>query len=484
MRTPILASILVLPLSGLAACTVGPNYKDATAAGAVVPPAQFARANDPAVAGTQALDVSAWWKAMGDPTLDQLEEQALAANPNVAIAQARLRQARASVRSERANAAPSVNASAIALHAKVPGVDLGSSDSDSSDSDSGSDSQSLNFYNLGFDASWEVDLWGGKRRGVEAARAQLDAAQANVADAQVALTAEVAQAYVTLRERQQRLALVDRDAQAQRQTLELTRQRRAAGTASELDLEQQRDKLEQSEAARLPLAADRDAYLNALAVLTGQAPGALDATLATAGPVPLPPASVPVSDPESLIRRRPDVRAAERQYAAATARIGVAEAARFPSLSFMGLIGIGGTHVDDVVDPDNLAAIALPRLSWNFLDFGRTASQVEKAKGAQDEAAAQYRAAVLKALQDSEDALARYGASRQTAASAARSLATADRSTALMRQRFAAGTGSRIQLLDAERQSLSAAQALSQANGAMTANFAALQKALGLGWHE
>jgi outer membrane protein TolC len=287
-----------------------------------------------------------------------------------------------------------------------------------------------------------------------------------------------------LRERQQRLALVDRDAQAQRQTLELTRQRRAAGTASQLDLEQQRDKLEQSEAARIPLAADRDAYLNALAVLTGQAPGALDATLATTGPVPLPPASVPVSDPESLIRRRPDVRAAERQYAAATARIGVAEAARFPTLSFMGLIGIGGTHVDDVVDPDNLAAIALPRLSWNFLDFGRTASQVEKAKGAQDEAAAQYRAAVLKALQDSEDALARYGASRRTAASAARSLATADRSTALMRQRFAAGTGSRIQLLDAERQSLTAAQALSQANGAMTANFVALQKALGLGWHE
>jgi NodT family efflux transporter outer membrane factor (OMF) lipoprotein len=482
MRTPILASILVLPLSGLAACTVGPNYKDATSAGAVVPPAQFARAVDPAVVATQALDVASWWKAMGDPVLDQLEEQALAANPNVAIAQARLRQARASLRSERANAAPSGNASAIALHAKVPGVNLGSSDSDSSDS--GSDSQSLNFYNLGFDASWEVDLWGGKRRGVEAARAQLDAAQANVADAQVTLTAEVAQAYVTLRERQQRLALVDRDAQAQRQTLELTRQRRAAGTASELDLEQQRDKLEQSEAARLPLAADRDAYLNALAVLTGQAPGALDATLATAGPVPLPPASVPVSDPASLIRRRPDVRAAERQYAAATAQIGVAEAARFPSLSFMGLIGIGGTHVDDVVDPDNLAAIALPRLSWNFLDFGRTASQVEKAKGAQDEAAAQYRGAVLKALQDSEDALARYGASRQTAASAARSLATADRSTALMRQRFAAGTGSRIQLLDAERQSLSAAQAVSQANGAMTADFVALQKALGLGWRE
>lgn len=475
---------MALPLCALAACTVGPNYKDAATAGAVAPPAQFARAADPAVAATQALDVASWWKAMGDPALDQLEEQALAANPSVAVAEARLRQARATVRSKRADAAPSASASALAIHANVPGFDLGSSSSDSSTSDSSSDSQSLNLYNLGFDASWEVDLWGGKRRGVEAARAQLDAAQANVADAQVTLTAEVAQAYVNLRERQQRIALVEQDAAAQRQTLELTRQRRAAGTASELDLEQQRDKLEQSEAARLPLVAERDAYLNALAVLTGQAPGALDAVLGSPAAVPLPPASVPVSDPASLIRRRPDVRAAERQYAAATAQIGVAEAARFPSLSFMGLIGIGGTHVDDVVDPGNLATIALPRLSWNFLDFGRTASQVEKAKGAQDEAAAQYRGAVLNALQDSEDALARYGAGRLTVASAERTLATADRTTALMRQRFAAGTGSRIQLLDAQRQSLSAAQALSQANGAMTADFVALQKALGLGWRE
>lgn len=475
---------MALPLCALAACTVGPDYKDATSAGAVAPPERFVRAPADAETGNQALDVAAWWKAMGDPALDRLEEQALAANPNVAVAQARLRQARASLRSERASATPSVNASAIALHAKVPGVDLGSSDSESGSDDSGSGSQSLNFYNLGFDASWEVDLWGGKRRGVEAARAQLDAAQANVADAQVSLTAEVAQAYVNLRERQQRIALVDQDVQAQRETLELTRQRRAAGTASQLDLEQQNDKLEQSEAARLPIVAERDAYLDALAVLTGQAPGALDPVLAVSASVPLPPASVPLSDPAAMVRRRPDVRAAERKYAAATAQIGVAEAARFPSLSFMGLIGIGGTHVDDVVDPDNLAAIALPRLSWNFLDFGRTASQVEKSRGAQDEAAAQYRGAVLKALQDTEDALARYGASRLTAASAARSLATAQRSTALMRQRFAAGTGSRIQLLDAERQSLSAAQAVSQANGAMTDNFVALQKALGLGWRE
>ncbi|WP_404477195.1 efflux transporter outer membrane subunit [Novosphingobium sp. BL-52-GroH] len=478
MRFP----ILTLPLFCLAACTAGPDYQGPAAAGATPPPGRFARAVPDA--GTEAPAVAAWWKALGDPVLDGLEEQALAANPDIAIARARVRQARASVRSERANAAPKANASALYLHATVPGVNLGNSeDSGASDGDSGdSDSQSLNFYNLGFDASWEVDLWGGKRRGVEAARAQLDAAEANTADAQVGLTAEVAQAYVNLRDRQQRLVLARDAAGRQRELLTLTAQRRTQGTASELDVEQQRDRLEQSEAALLPLEAERDAYLNALATLVGQAPGTLDTTLAVPAAVPLPPAQVAIGDPAALLQRRPDVRAAERQYAAATAKIGVAQAARFPSLSFMGLIGIGGTHPEDMFDPGNLAAIAVPRLSWSFLDFGRNAANVERARGTQDEAAAQYRGSVLKALQDCEDALSRYGAQRQTAQSAGRSLATADRSAKLVRQRFDAGVATRIQLLDAERQTIAAAQSVSQANAAMTADFIALQKALGLGW--
>ncbi|KQM20595.1 efflux transporter outer membrane subunit [Novosphingobium sp. Leaf2] len=480
MRHLALVSAFAFPLIGLAACTVGPNYQGPAQAGAVAPPQGFVRAGNQASA--QAPTVSQWWLAMGDSTLDWLEKQALAANPDVAIAQARVRQARASLRSERANAAPGVSANVLALHANIPGVDLGSSSSGDGGDTSQSDITSLNVYNLGFDASWEIDLWGGKRRGVEAARAQLGTAEANAADAQVSLTAEIAQAYVNLRDRQQRLILAQQDAQRQRETLALTRQRRAAGTASDLDVEQQNNVLEQSAAARLPLTAERDAYLNALAVLTGQAPGALDAALSAPAAVPLPPASVTVGDPAAMIRRRPDIRAAERQYAAATARIGVAEAARFPSISFMGLIGIGGTHIGDVVDPDNLSAIALPRLSWNFLDFGRTAAQVERSKGAQDEAAAQYRGAVLKALQDSEDSLSRYGARRKTVASAQRTLTSADRTVGLMQQRFAAGTATRIQLLDAERQRLSAAQSLSQATATMTADYVSLQKALGLGW--
>lgn len=478
------SSIFILPLACLAGCTVGPDYQGTASAGAVAAPERFARAQpDLAV---QAPAAAQWWTALGDPVLDTLETQALAASPNVALAQARLRQARASLRSERANAAPNANVQSIYLHAKVPGVNLGQGESGSESGgetqDGGSDSQSLDFYNLGFDASWEVDLWGGKRRGTEAARAQLDAAQANLADSQVSLTAEVAQAYVNLRDRQQRLALAQDATGRQRDLLTLVTQARTQGTASELDLEKQRDQLEQALAAVLPLEAERDAYLNALAVLVGQAPGALDPVLAAQAPVPLPPASVTVGDPAALIQRRPDVRAAERQYAAATAKIGVAEAARFPSLSFMGLIGIGGTHPGDLLDTDNLSAIAVPRLSWNFLDFGRNAAQVERAKGVQDEAAAQYRAAVLKALQDCEDALARYGAQRQAVQSAARSLASADHTQALVLQRFQAGVSTRNELLQAQARRIASAQTLTQANAVMTADFVALQKALGLGW--
>lgn len=469
--------LIALPLLGLAACTAGPDYHGPEAAKPASPGTQFARAPDGT--RTEAPAAATWWTALGDPTLDALETRALAANPGVAAAEARVRQARASLRSERASALPSANASAIYLHATVPGVDLGNSDESDQ---SGGGSQSLNFYNLGFDASWEVDLWGGKRRGVEAARAQLGAAQANVADAQVSLTAEIAQAYVNLRDRQQRITLAQEALARQREMLRLTEQRHARGTTSALELERQRDLAEQGDAALLPLSAERDAYLNALATLAGEAPGALDAMLAAPTPVPLPPAEVAMGDPAALLQRRPDVRAAERQFAAATAKIGVAEAARFPSLSFMGLIGIGGTSPGDLVDLDTLAAIAMPRLSWSFLDFGRNAARVGQAEGARDEAAAHYRQAVLDALRDSEDALSRFGARRLSVASAARSKASADRTAALMRQRFDAGTATRIQLLDAERQSLSAAQALTQGTAAMTADYIALQKALGLGW--
>ncbi|MHA3791549.1 efflux transporter outer membrane subunit [Sphingomonas sp. YL-JM2C] len=479
MRSP----FWLVPMTLLAGCTVGPDYRGTVSAGAAPPPAAFARADRDAA--PRAPAAAAWWTALGDPVLDELERRALAGSPSVAIAQARLNQARASLGLERANSLPKANASAVYVHARVPGVDLGSSNQNGGTGGgggTGEDQESLNFYNVGFDASWEIDLFGGQRRNLEAARASLGAAEANLADARVSLAAEVAQAYVALRDRQHRLALARESAEKQRAIYDLTAERRDRGAASTLDVERQRGQVEQSNAAVLPLGADYDAYRNALATLTGEVPGALDDLLAAPAAVPLPPAEVAVGDPAALLQRRPDVRAAERKLAASTAKIGVAKAAAFPRLSFLGLIGLGGTSIGDVVDPDKLAAVAVPQLSWNFLDFGRNAARVGQAEGARDEAAAQYRSAVLVALRDAEDALSRYGARRQAVVTAARSKASADTSATLVRQRFDAGTATRIELLDAERQRIAADQALIQAKAQMTTDFIALEKALGLGW--
>jgi NodT family efflux transporter outer membrane factor (OMF) lipoprotein len=474
--------LLALTLS-LAACTMGPDYAGPPASPSSMPAASFARSGD-AVQNT-VPSVANWWTSLADPRLDALEQRALAANPSIAVARARLRQARSALRLERANRLPNGNASGSYLHAELPGIDLGSL-TGGSDGEGGAErgggSTGLNFFNLGFDASWEVDLFGRQRRTVEAARAAAESAEANLADAQVQLTAEVAQAYVALRDRQARIALSQRASEMQRRILQLTEERYARGTVSALDVERLRLQVENTDAELVPLNAEAASYLNALAVLVGEAPGALDAELQGPAPVPLVPAQVAVGDPASLLQRRPDIRAAERELASRSARIGAAEAARFPSLSLQGMLGLGGTSVADVVDPDNLAALATPMLRWNFLDFGRGRARVEQAQGERDEAEANYRQAVLTALRDAEDALARFGARRQTLASLVRAKASADRSSALMQQRFQAGAATLIDTLDVERQRVSAEQQLSIATAGLTTDYVALQKALGLGW--
>lgn len=464
--------IPLVSLAALAACTVGPNYEGPKSAGAVAAPAAFARAGQTSTAQPVVAD---WWRGLNDAALDALVERALKDNPSIAVAEARLRQARSALRLDKANGLPNANVQGTYLRAELPNGGLTGGTADGG-------TQGINFYNVGFDASWEIDLFGGQKRRVEAARAGVGAAEAQVADAQVSLTAEVASAYVNLRDRQRRLELGRATAETRRRILALTEQRFRAGTASQLDVERIRGLVVESDAAIVPIDAERDAYLNALAVLVGEAPGTLDAELSAPRPVPLPPARVDVGDPAQLLERRPDVRAAERVLAQRTAQIGLTKAAAMPRISFLGLIGIGGTKPGDLFDLGNLAGIAVPRLQWNALDFGRNGARLGQAEGQRDEAAAQYRGAVLTALRDAEDALSRYAARRASVAAAARSKATADRAAALMQQRYAAGVATLIDTLDAERQRTAAEQSLVQATAAMTADYVALQKALGLGW--
>ncbi|MRX08297.1 efflux transporter outer membrane subunit [Pseudoduganella sp. FT25W] len=492
MKLPTVPSLLLACLGGaglLSACTtVGTDY-----AGPPVTPqaAGFARAGTPDMPATPADSkaLAHWWTELGDPLLDQLVDRALQANPNLALASARVRQARASLRSEQANGKPKGSATALAAHAHLPTLGSGSgndSGGDGGNNDSLSIPSSLNLYSVGFDASWEIDLFGGQRRATEAAGAAAEAAEARLADAQLSLVAEVAQAYVNLRSTQAQVALSNAAIERQQRSLELALRRVKAGTASELDITRLQGQLETTRSQAEPLGAQLDAYRDELAMLVGVAPGALDAELgadpANAAAVPLPPASVAVGDPTAMLRRRPDIRAAERTLAQRQAQIGQAQAARFPKLSLMGLIGIGGTHVSDLTHLDDYSAIIAPQLSWNVLDFGRVNANIEQSQGVRDEAEAQYRIAVLGALRDAEDALSRFRQRRTSVATIARAKATADRAAVLTAARQRAGTASLIDVLDTERQQLTAEQNLAQAQAALTNDFIALQKALGLGW--
>ncbi|PZU59560.1 MAG: RND transporter [Sphingobium sp.] len=473
MKRSLLPISLIVALGG---CTVGRDYAGPpTVAPKAAQGAAFVRVGDAPV--TPQAGVARWWEALNDSTLTALEDKALAANPDLAAAKARLTQARAALREQKANLAPNVSAMGAYAHARFPGLNLGDSDGED-----GGTRSSLNLYNLGFDASWEADIFGGQRRGVEAARATAQAAEAQFADAQVSLTAEVAQAYVNVRDRQQRIALNRSAIARQEQMLSLTRQRYEGGTASRLDVERLSQQLDATRADTTPLSAELEAYLDEIATLTGEEPGALDDVLREQRPVPLPPSQVAIGDPATLLQRRPDIRAAERTLAADTAKIGQAEAARFPRLSFMGLIGIGGTRPSDLTHLDDFVALVAPQLSWSFLDFGRNAARVRQAEGVRDEAEAQYRSAVLTALRDANGALSRFRYRRVTVATLARAKASADQAAELSRQRQDAGTTTLIDLLDAQRQQINAEQNLSIATAGLTSDFIAIQKALGLGW--
>ena len=460
------------------ACTLGPDYKGPPDSAAGAPGGKFVRADDPTFSASPA--VSQWWESLNDPALNSLVEEALARSPNIEVAQARIKDARTQITSRQADMLPSLSANAVYLHARLPGSALaGLTDSNS---ESSSSSSALNFYNLGTNASWEPDLFGGGRRGIEQARAALGQQFAALADAQVSLSAQVAQAYVNLRDVQERARLNVQSAELQRRALALTRQRHVAGTASALDVERLSSQLETTDAQNLPLAAQIADYMDQLAVLTGHEPGTLDVNLSAATPVPLPPASIAIGDPAALIAHRPDVRSAERVLAARYASIGISEAKRFPSLRFTGIFGLGGSELRDVVNTDNFTALLVPTLSWSFVDFGKARAAVRQSEAQRDEADATYRQTVLDALRDAESSLSRFGNVRLQLAQLARAEATVARSVDLNNQRVKAGTSSLIDQLDIERQRYSAAISVAQAKAQLTGAFISVNKALGLGW--
>jgi multidrug efflux system outer membrane protein len=483
-NNPLLLAGITLILAG---CTVGPDYHGAP----VVTPMgkAFVRADGSSV---NAEPAAQWWTALGDPELNHLIDQTLATNPGVDVARARLREARATLRQQTATGLPTTGTTAAYLRTAnvsslLGGAAGGSGGADGSGgppagSSSSSSGGALNLYVVGFDATWELDFFGGNRRAVEGAAAAVDASEDRVADAIVSLTAEVTESYVELCDARQRQALTQQNIDIESRLVEMMKQRRAGGAATDLDVVRITNQLDTTRAMLPAIRATITEQLNRLAALTAHAPGELDAELANVGPVPAPPASTNIGDPAALLRRRPDIRIAERQLAQRTAAIGQSVAAEFPKVNLLGTLGFFATHPEDLFNSGNFTYLAGPVLQWTPWDFGRNRARIAQANAGRDEAEANYRQTVLNALADAETSLARYGQQRDAVTDLGLARASAEESYRLTELRFRGGTAATTDVLDADTRRNQADLSYQQALAQLTQDYVALQKSLGLGW--
>jgi multidrug efflux system outer membrane protein len=445
----------------LAACAVGPDYRPPETA---LP--EFRNA-DPAILDKRPFE-AAWWQQFGDSTLDGLIERSLAGDLDLKIAAARVDEARALLRAARRERWPgaSVQAAHSESNAQQPGF-----------TDERVDVES---YDAGIAALWELDLFGRVRRGSEAAGADAAAAEADLRDAQVLVAAEVASSYLDLRGSQKRLSVARANLEFQRETLNLTRVRLDLGRGSELDVASAAARLAATDASIPPLVAAEAAAAHRLAVLLGLQPGALDAELA---PREVPPhlTTLAVDSPESLLRRRPDIRAAERELAAATARIGVAKADLFPRLTLSGFIGFIAGDAGELGESASRAWTLSPVLSWGGLEPGVRA-RIVAAEARTEGALARYDRTVLRALEETETAFVGYAQNRLRLASVVTESAASQRAAELARVQYREGALDFLRLLDAERTALQAEDDVAAAETDLNTSVVVIYKALGGGW--
>lgn len=461
----------------LAGCVlVGPNYIAPTASELNVPSSWQGAA--PAVA--TGLEIAKWWQHLGDALLTRLIAQAMQANPDVQSARAKLRQARAQRRLAFGNLWPTINASASAQHAEIS--QSGAEGAQSPGAQNAGIGGSQDLYDVGFDASWEPDIGGGQRRALEAARADEEASVASLRQTLVTLAAEVARNYVDARSAQARIAIAQANLASQSETLALTEWRVQAGLASSLDAEQARINVEQVRAAIPALETSLAEAAHRLAVLLGLAPGALHDELATPAPIPQVPQPLTIGIPADILRQRPDVAAAERALAAATARIGEATAARYPSLTLSGSVGLDAMTIGALTNGSSLAANVLGKLVQTVFDGGRIGTQIEIQNAAQQQSLATYKATVLGALEDVENALVSIVNSQARKKALSGAVDCARNAALLARHRYTAGIIDFQPVLDTERTVLTVEESLTGAQADNTTAVIQLYKALGGGW--
>jgi multidrug efflux system outer membrane protein len=448
------------------ACAVGPDYhRPATPVDA-----HFANADSPGLSDAAAIE--RYWTSFGDPLLDGLVEDAIAHNKDLDAAAANLRSARAAKRLAGFDEFPTATFSGGYAHEldaqqQLPGVSQRDREFDTTE--------------VGFDALWELDLFGRVRRHVEAARADVGVAEATLQDARVSVIAEVTRDYFVLRGLQDQLALTRRNADNQASTLRLTRARLAAGRGNELDTSRAEAQWQTTVSTIPTLESLIATTMYRLSVLTGRPPLALTERL-TPQPSPALPALNSIGSPELLLRRRPDIRVAERRLAGATARVGVAVGDLFPKVTLTGSFGYLAPSPGDLGQAEAKFYSIGPAISWAAFDLGRVRARISAAHADTDAALAGYEGAVLNALEETEGALLGYGRSQLHRDSLAAAAVSSDKAADLARKRFQGGLIDFLEVLDAERTALTAELVYSQSRTDTATSLVAVYKALGAGW--
>lgn len=469
MRSP---ALLLPSLLSLAACTVGPDYHPATPQALGAPDAYSVPADARAPA-----DLTAWWGSFDDPLLARIVEQARTHNLDVAQAVARLRQAREALVQSRAQLLPTLSGSAGYTRSQSIRSATTTLPGGSTIATGGGSGDSLS---LGLDVSYQVGLFGEVRRTVEASRAQLEASGYDYASVLLSTEAETARNYMLARLYQAQLANAQDSLALQDDNLQIAGFRVQAGLVSSLDSEQARSQRAQTAATIPTLEQNYNAAVSRLGVLTGQAPGALKADLAAVRPIPAGPATVAVGIPADTLRQRPDVRAAERRLAAATAQIGVAKAQLYPALSISGSISTDASKIGSLFE--TIAGQAFAGLTQAIFNGGRLRAQVRANEAAADGAFAAYKSTVLTGLEDVENAVVALDAAKRRAAEYAVALDAANNTAILSRSQYRAGLTDFTTLNTAESSLLSARNGLSQAQADQATALVQLYLALGGGW--
>ncbi|ADP71266.1 RND efflux system, outer membrane lipoprotein, NodT family [Rhodomicrobium vannielii ATCC 17100] len=454
---------VLLLVSTLGACAVGPDYQFS----APLTPSHWANASD-----RKAPRLSRWWTRFNDRILDALMEEAVAGNLDVATAKAKIREARATYRQTFGSLFPTLTNSESATRSQT------------SVASSGTSSPAVgSLYQAGFDASWELDLFGANRRAVEAAAYGVDAAEENLQATLLTLVGDVASYYVQARGYQARIALARRTATSQEETAQITRNKFAAGSTSAVDVANATGQAASTRATIPTFETSYAEVVHSLSILLGKPPAALNERLAVVRPIPAPRLTVPAGIPADVLLNRPDVRLAERQYAQYTAKVGQAEAARYPSASLTGSISTSAAKTGDLGKSSSIGWSFGPTLTVPIFNAGQLEAAVAVAEAQRDQYFIAYKSAVLNALGDVENALVSLAKEKRRTQSLDLSASSYRQASSLSRSLYQSGAAGFLDVLTAERSAFSAEDALIQSRVLIATDYIALNKALGGGWN-